>query len=80
MPEGSRIARVEIGTPDVPYEQSADPHEADEDGAGESVPPDSVVKYFTLDENEERLNEVLDGATQEQKEFELDDELDAEVP
>ena len=77
--EGSRRSRAETAALDVPYDQSADPDDdgdpKDGKGIGESVPPDPIVKYFTLDENDQKLGEKLDVATQKEKEFNVDEEL-----
>ena len=83
--EGSRRSRAESGTPEVPFEQSANPSDGigdpnDEEGIGESVPPDSIVKYFTLDDHDQKLGEKLEGAPQMEKEFDVDEELMVPAP
>ena len=81
--EGSRRSRAESGTPEIPFEQSANPSDVigdpnDEEGIGESVPPANIVKYFTLDNNDNKMGETLEGGDQKDEEFEMDKEF--EVP
>ena len=83
--EGSRQSRAELGAVEIPVEQSANPSDgigdpnADE-GIGESKPPEFIEKYFTLDENDKKLGEKLDGAAPKVEQFDVDEELIPEMP
>ena len=83
--EGSRRSRAEEATPDVPFNQNANPTDGigdpnDEEGIGESVPPEPIVKYFTLDNNDKKLGERLEGGTQKEEEFNIDKEIRVPSP